>query len=241
MLAAPLVGCVSGPQEIVWMAGQSNSLGRTTGHVGPVREDLHYWYHWLPFPEPPITALGDIEALRPPGWDPWIGGEYELGTRLGAHVCKTARGSTALAAGVGSTGDWAPSGEEWPKAVASLRSFAALTGARVSALVWNQWETDALDVGATESYESNLRALIDRARGEVGPLRVVITAASQRATSRPAAHIDMIRAAQRAVASSVPGVAIVETSGLAMEPDAAHYTPEAQRELGRLCALEIAA
>ncbi len=109
---------------------------------------------------------------------------------------------------------------------------------RVSGFVWMQGESDA-QVGAhAAAYEANLTALVQRVRTDFGEpaLPVVfgrISANLAMSTLLPYPFLDTVRAAQEAVAASVPGTVMIDTDDLPMISDFIHFTAAGQLTLGQ--------
>ncbi len=101
------------------------------------------------------------------------------------------------------------------------------------ALLWMQGERDALFPPVAVAYETNLTALIHALRTDLGvpALPFLVGQVDPPRDRYPAA--DLVRAAQAAVADSVPAVYLVRTEGLSRHADGLHYDTAGQLELGR--------
>jgi len=147
--------------------------------------------------------------------------------------------------------DWAP---DWDAATAALTGFAEFgplydkllalvkeataergvgQGCRPAAAVWMQGERDALYPQVAAAYEANLVALIEALRADLGvpDLPFLIGQVDPPPERYPAAAV--VRAAQAALARTVPGVYLVDTDGLSRDDDGVHYDTAGQLALGR--------
>lgn len=147
--------------------------------------------------------------------------------------------------------DWAP---DWDPAAAALTGhpeFGALYGellalvarataqgqvghgCRPAAVLWMQGERDALVPEAGAAYEANLAALVRALRADLEEpaLPFLVGHVDPPADRYPAAGA--VRAAQEAVARTLPGVYLVDTQGLSRHADGLHYDTAGQLELGR--------
>lgn len=134
-------------------------------------------------------------------------------------------------------------------AVEKCRKAQRLTGLKFSGVIWLQGERDSNAVNAGcmtgADYERALKNLIARFRRELGadlPFYIVLTG---QYVHRPEAGFLAVRAAQRRVAATVPGVRLVAADPwifpeMNMMTDDIHYSQFAYNLIGEVIARQIA-
>ncbi|RYD19222.1 MAG: hypothetical protein EOP88_19790 [Verrucomicrobiaceae bacterium] len=244
--------------RVYLLGGQSNADGRADAAGLPAE---------LQLPQPDVDfyyriegSLGTLTTLRP-GLSESLqfGPEIIIGKRLAklhsdedgtrVAIIKYANGGTNLHTQWKAGGDATTTGDGAEYVVfqqtvtAGLAALAAAyPGAQVDlqAMVWMQGESDA-DATNAPLYQNNLTAFISDVRATYGQtLPFVIGRLSSSQTNLAAQHLNTIRAAQDAVAAADPLTGIVSTDGLAMNPDALHFSAAGQQEMGSRFAGEAA-
>lgn len=106
-------------------------------------------------------------------------------------------------------------------------------GCRPAAALWVQGERDALYPEAAAAYEANLAALVRALRADLGAPDLPFLVGHVDPPRDRYPEADVVRAAQAAVARTLPGVYLVDTQGLSRHADGVHYDTAGQLELGR--------
>ncbi len=105
---------------------------------------------------------------------------------------------------------------------------------RLRAVVWHQGESDAeLPAGA---YHALLTAFIARVREDLGEAHLPFVVGEVFDNGKR----DAVRAAQRAVASEIPGVVFVPATGTVTWDKGTHFDAASQLEMGRRYAAALA-
>jgi hypothetical protein len=166
---------------------------------------------------------GTTAALAPraAAGTPNFGAELSLGRHLNRVlpnswvISKWGMTSSDLAVNWLPTGTYptSPAGSPnlFTQAMHDAAAVAAANNATVSALVWIQGESDALDATKAANYQTNLLALIAAVRAVYPNLPVVI---SRIPASSPEANNTAVYNAQTTVAGSTPHCALVNTDDL---------------------------
>jgi hypothetical protein len=150
-------------------------------------------------------------------------------------ICKTAKGSTALAAGVGV--DWSPesTGEEYSIATTMINAArhnldgSPYAFSQWDGVLWMQGEQDALTQATANAYQANLEDLITHARADWAVSRFVVG----RITDSPNLPYNLaVRQAQWAVPLEMADVISFKTIGFAMREDLIHYSDVGHFQLG---------
>lgn len=161
------------------------------------------------------------------------------------YLAKYAANSTHLA------GDWLGNGSEtatgdgahyvaFQNAVknqlATLRTANPDREIRLNGMVWMQGESDALNTGYAEAYETNLKTFIEDVRATFGipKLTFVLGRLSTGQLAYP--FLNVVRTAQDAVAKQDPNVAAVSLESLTVAPDGGHFSAESYPIMARLFA-----
>ena len=125
--------------------------------------------------------------------------------------------------------------------------LAALAAAHPSAtlelesMVWMQGESDTNSLTYANAYQVNLATFIADVRATFGAnLPFIIGRLSDGQTANDATGMDIIQAAQDAVAASDPLTEIVNTNGFALKSDQLHFDANGQQSLGSSFAEESA-
>ncbi len=244
--------------RIFLLAGQSNADGRAVVEDLPAalrtpRNDVDFYY----------KTEGNLPALTTlrPGLSETtqFGPEILLGHRLAdlhqdeedtrVAIIKYANGGTNLhtqwkAGGDGTTSGDGPEYVVFQQTVAS--GLAALAAAHplatldLQTMVWMQGESDAV-AGSSALYQANLAAFIADVRATYGEsLPFVIGRLSSRQTALAAAHLDLVRAAQNAVAAADRLTAVIDTDDFGMKTDNLHFDAAGQQSMGSAFAAEAA-
>jgi hypothetical protein len=219
--------------------------------------DVLFWYEEGPWG----TVHDPGRRIRSDGWEPlefqsdpaygtfgWyvdgFGPEVKLGRVLADNlstevaVLKVAVNATSLAI------DWDPDTADslygqmldiTDEALAALGELGH-TGT-LAGCFWMQGEWDALYASYAAAYQSNLTAFIADLRADCGnpALPFVIGRLNVHIDECPYIsfpYLDDVRAAQEAVAASVPRAALVNTDDLPLNSDFLHFTAAGQLKLG---------
>lgn len=172
----------------------------------------------------------------------------EAGTRVA--IIKYANGGTNLYSHWKAGGDATTTGDgaEYVTFQQTVISgLAALVAAHPSAtielesMVWMQGESDTNSLTYANAYQVNLANLIADVRATFAAnLPFIIGRLSDGQTANDATGMDIIQAAQDAVADSDPLTEIVNTNGFALKSDHLHFDANGQRSLGSSFAEESA-
>ncbi len=244
--------------RILLLAGQSNADGRAVVDDLPAalrtpRNDVDFYYK-IEGNLPALTTLrpGLSETTQ-------FGPEILLGHRLAdlhqdeedtrVAIIKYANGGTNLhtqwkAGGDGTTAGDGPEYVIFQQTVTS--GLAALAAAHplatldLQAMVWMQGESDAAS-GPSALYQANLAAFIADVRATYGEsLPFVIGRLSSRQTAIAATHLDLVRAAQNAVAAADRLTTVIDTDAFGMKTDNLHFDAAGQQAMGSAFAAEAA-
>jgi hypothetical protein len=245
------VNSESGPPQVgrihvFLVGGQSNADGRASPSGLPTRPvDLRQPQEDVDFYE---NGAGGLTTLRPFSQ---FGPEITLGRRLADNIgdgvtkriaiIKYATGGTSLAV------DWKPGGDnttagDGPQYVSFQQvvsnGMAALAVAypgaviTIDGIVWVQGERDAKG-GYENQYEANLTDFIADVRATYGAgLSFIVIRLSSGQTNIPAAELEIVRAAQTAVAASDPRTSLVDTDGFGLLSDNLHFDALGQQAIG---------
>ena len=235
------------------LAGQSNMAGRGRysdladgGALPPdvqlvaVRLDVHL----RPLEDGFGPELGLARTLAAEGTGPALAEYSRPGAEGRLLLVKYAVDASSLL-------DWAPDWDPEAAALTGHPEYGALyrelldlvarataegtsgEGCRPAAVLWMQGERDALFPEVAAAYEANLAALIGALRADLDApgLPFLLGQVDPPPDRYPAAGA--VRAAQAAVAGTLPGVYLVDTGGLSRHADGVHYDTAGQLELGR--------
>lgn len=246
-------------QKSMWLlAGQSNASG-----MGDRRSSLKYT---VPVCFDYVQTGDSLRVLQDPvGENGKFFGKANSGSiapSFAWHLNKltgdsivivsAARGGSACSTeGETIYGTWAEKGTLplFDAAVEKCRKAQRLTGLKFSGVIWLQGERDSNAVNAGcmtgADYERALKNLIARFRRELGadlPFYIVLTG---QYVHRPEAGFLAVRAAQRRVAATVPGVRLVAADPwifpeMNMMTDDIHYSQFAYNLIGEVIARQIA-
>jgi len=220
------------PDVLFWF--EEGPWGSVHDPVRRIRSDA-----WLPLQFQSDPDYGTF------GWyDDGFGPEIRLGRTLADHltadvaVLKFAINATSLA------GDWDPdtSGSLYQQMLDILDEALTVLASQghttvLASAFWMQGEWDALYGSYAAAYQSNLTAFITELRADCGnpTLPFVIgrlCAGIEECPYFTFPYLDTVRAAQQAVAASVPNAAMVDTDDLPLNTDFLHFTAEGQLKLG---------
>jgi len=228
--------------HVFLIGGQSNANGHAVGAELPAelqapREGVYYYY----------GSNGVVPVLGPLAPRQTFGPEVTFGRALAEFYKASGEKVALLQYAVGGSNlynHWKvgpPEGVLYKNFKAHVASgLEALKQAEPSAtpviegMVWMQGEADggAADKDAYERYEDHLEALVRDVRSHYGAdLPFVFGRLSSRQTS-VGAHLEDIRRAQDAVASSVKGTKLVDTDGFELFGDHLHFDARGQQALG---------
>lgn len=248
--ASPAVSPSPSPPacKLFVLAGQSNMGGRGRYDALPPGDDGA-----LPADVRLVAVSLDVHGrplaggLRPAVFGPELGLARSLAAALPADrllLVKYAVDASSLL-------DWAPDWDPEAAALTGHPEFGPLYddlldlvrqaiaagqpghGCRPAAVLWVQGERDALYPQAAAAYEANLAALVRALRADLGAphLPFLVGQVDPPRDRYPAAEV--VRAAQAAVARTLPGVYLVDTQGLSRYDDGLHYDTAGQLALGR--------
>lgn len=260
LTAALLLLSLSGyAQKSMWLlAGQSNASG-----MGDRRSSLKYT---VPVCFDYVQTGDSLRVLQDPvGENGKFFGKANSGsiapsfawhlnklTGDSVVIVSAARGGSACSTeGETIYGTWAEKGTLplFGAAVEKCRKAQRFTGLKFSGVIWLQGERDSNAVNAGcmtgADYERALKNLIARFRRELGadlPFYIVLTG---QYVHRPEEGFLAVRAAQRRVAATVPGVRLVAADPwifpeMNMMTDDIHYSQFAYNLIGEVIARQIA-
>jgi hypothetical protein len=226
------------PVDLVVVAGQSNAVGYGLDAAEVPKElrrsdpGIRIWNGSAFVPLAPGANTGTVKY--PQSWGPETGfaRQWRATHPSGElFIVKSAKGSTALAAGPGL--DWAPASRELfadtGQAVRKARAALAASGRtpRVTAILWMQGEEDAGDRTRAGAYRTNLTRALAAMRADWGDpsTRIVV---GRITPGFPYARV--VRAAQ-ASATAEAGAALVDTDSYPLQ-DGVHYAAQGQARLG---------
>jgi hypothetical protein len=248
------------------MVGYGTSYYDLTAAQQATQPNVDYYYidgqaqpHWSALTPP--TELDDV-AYWGNGPTPAVGFGPEISVGqdlLNAGVypkvaeVKTAINGTFLAtqaeipSAADMNGNWNPATSEQSAVygsyyqqmlgdvAAAQQSYGQPT--KVAAFFWMQGESDAEYASTADAYESNLISLIAAVRASFNnPNLPVIYGRIDDQNPSDFPYAATVRAAQDAVASSIPHVYEVDTDSLPLRYDDTHYTSQGIIELGNLFA-----
>jgi hypothetical protein len=235
------------------IGGQSNAEGRALASDLPLelrapREDIPFYYASLTTLRPASVGrfgLGDKQMFGP---------EVTFGRSMAAFAArfhtkialiKQTTGGTNLYAQWVAGGDATTAGDgpAYVKFQTMVgKGLEALQAANPDAkfvlagMIWMQGESDvgAHDGDQSGNYQRNLTAFINDIRLTYGAnLPFVIGQLSANQTGvGPTEQRETVRAAQKAVAASLPNTALVDTDQFELKPDHTHFTATGQQALG---------
>ncbi len=231
------------------LAGQSNMDGR--GRVSDLTEEQRWpfegveiFYRNLPAPGGDWKPLGPGYSVAPgykgPLPSPTFGPELGFATALRKArperrlaLIKAAKGGTNLRENWkpglrGEPGTQGPLYQAFLETVSTARKALEAKGDRcvLAGMIWHQGESDSKS--ATEVYQQQLTEFIARVREDLEQpaLPFVIGEVFDNRNR------DTVRAAQKAVAASVPGVGLASADGLATLDPGTHFDTKSQLILG---------
>jgi len=235
-------------RQIIALWGQSNAAGRASWTDVTTLADAD-----APVPSVPL-AQQIADASNPIPWSSIptgplaprtgnqtqnMGIELSLGRALDA---RTPNGYGLVKVGVGSASlqynfrvdapyPTLPAGGPnlFTQMIAYTAAQCAEMNGDLAAIVWIQGEDDATASNFAAAYADNLETLIARTRDTFPGTPFIISELSPLSV---APYADVVRAAEATVAAAVPGVTLVDTSGLALQPNQPHYTADGYVELG---------
>lgn len=244
--------------KLFLLAGQSNLAGRAPGveagePAGESAIRLDYVCSFGRDVMAPHRSQGWVslgvspahECIVGPHFGPEIGfgrGLVETCPRGPIAFIKHGRGATNLAE------DWHPHAktgkllyrdfiEQVRSALARMEELGETT--EIEALIWCQGEGDATRREWAEAYESNLRRLFAATRAdlncEILPILLVLTGDGK--TDPAMTNAEIVRQAQRDVATADPRVTLIEADDLTLL-DHVHYDAPSQLKLGHRLAEE---
>jgi hypothetical protein len=113
-------------------------------------------------------------------------------------------------------------------AVEAMKARGGIGRVEYAAMIWIQSERDDHHPRAAETYEQNLRKLIDNVRADLHAPELPFLFADANVHR----HAELMRAGMRRIAKEVPQTAVVSIVGLSKR-GAVHYDTQGQIELGR--------
>lgn len=233
-----LTGCSRPePPLVLLLAGQSNMEG--FGRTADLSTEEAVWPPNFLYFEDGVA----VEPLGRTGFGPEIGMAGVLADAMAEReirLVKVAVGGTSLL-------DWAPqwdsttaaitghadAGPMYAHLMAAVDSVTAGAAAEIGAVFWMQGERDARFADVGPGYGERITGMVAAMRADLGrdDLPFILGIVNPPADRYPA--LDMVRAAQRALALEDPHVWLVDTDDLSKLPDNLHYDSAGQLELGR--------
>lgn len=245
--------------RILLIAGQSNADGRAVVSGLPTslqspQADVDFYYKTQGNAATLTTLRPGLTETSQFGPEILLGRRFadlhsgEAGTRVA--IIKYANGGTNLYSQWKAGGDATTTGDgtEYVTFQQTVSSgLAALAAAHPSAalelesMVWMQGESDTNSLTYANAYQVNLATFIADVRATFGAnLPFIIGRLSDGQTANDATGMDIIQAAQDAVAASDPLTEIVNTNGFALKSDQLHFDANGQQSLGSSFAEESA-
>lgn len=244
--------------RILLLAGQSNADGRAT--VGELPAALQVPQSDVDFYYRVEGGSGTLTTLRPGlSESSQFGPEVVLGSRLAdlyaseagtrVAIIKYANGGTDLktqwkAGGSATTSGDGPEYVTFQQTVTAGQAALAAKypGAtlELDSMVWMQGESDAVAASAS-LYQANLTNFIADVRATYGPtLAFVIARLSSQQTAIDTTSLNLVRAAQDAVAAADRRTAVISTDSFGMNGDNLHFDASGQQSMGSSFAEEAA-
>ena len=217
------------PLNIFLLIGQSNMAGRgRLDDVPPLRHSQVRMFrrgHWMVADEPLHTDKPDLAGVG-------LGMSFAVelivrGRMQSIGLVPCAFGGTSLSA-------WLPGAELYENAVAVTRE--ALSGGRLSGILWHQGENDSGQAQDAASYGERFQQMIPRLRQALGAEAVPVIAGELGGFLRQTADcalFDVVNRQLRQLAGKLPVYACVNASGLTDNGDHLHFDAFSLRELGR--------
>ena len=219
------------PPFVLLVLGQSNAANHAAvrteapGHFA----FAHGRFYPLADPLPGCTGAGG--SAWPSFAQALAAGWAGATTRRVVVACLAVTGS--------SVSEWAPE-RNYLEQVAATVSQLADAGLAVSAVVWHQGETDAVNRTSAADYEAALTVTLSRVHALAPPAPIFVCLASRPAQDQPASAA--VRAAQQAVIERLAFVhAGVDTDLFAesLRSDGVHFNLQGAELLGRLLAQAV--
>jgi hypothetical protein len=239
--------------DVVVLFGQSNAEGHAA--AAALAPALHGAW---PCARMWQDATGSFAALahgvntRSYGPAAWCGPELGLGRELTAggrvvHVVKVAAPASTLGPSPGPWNEWNPAAGElhavlWFRLTSACNALRAQgLRPRVRAVCMMQGESDGTTAALASGYGTGLGVLLATLRDDLlraglaerERLQFVVGLVHARMPAAAFPFVATVRAGQRATASTLARVALVETSDLTFGPDGVHFDLPAVLELGR--------
>lgn len=249
-------GVMPTPTYLVALLGQSNSVGRadedslTDSSYSAAFSGVQLKQQNAATPADPLVWTSYVTADLQPRTDHAtqnMGPELSMGRYLDA----AAPGDFALVkVGIGSSGlndHWKPTSlypaiggdpNLFTQAVEFIQEAESEFARTLSAIVWVQGESDALDATDAAAYETNLTALITALRVTWPSVPFVYNRLN---SSHTYTHKATVRTAQANVDAAVSGTTMVDADGIALQGDGDHYTADGYIELGERLAAAVLA
>ncbi len=245
--------------RVLLIAGQSNADGRAVVSGLPVQlqspqNDVDFYYKTEGNTAALTTLRPGLTETSQFGPEILLGRRFadlhssESGTRVA--LIKYANGGTSLYSDWKAGGDASATGDGpeyviFQQTVTSgLVALAAAHPAatlEIEALVWMQGESDTNSLTRANAYQNNLTNFIADLRATYGAnLPFVIGRLSDGQTANDATGMDIIQAAQDAVAATDPLTEIVNTNSFSLKSDNLHFDANGQQSLGSAFAEESA-
>lgn len=256
--APPPVSTVS-RLRILLIAGQSNADGRAVVSGLPAQlqspqDDVDFFYKTEGNTAALTTLRPGLTETSQFGPEILLGRRFadlhssEPGTRVA--LIKYANGGTSLYSDWKAGGDASATGDGPEYAIFQqtvTSGLAALAAAHpsasieIDAMVWMQGESDTNSLTQANAYQSNLANLIADLRATYGAtLPFIIGRLSDGQTANDATGMDIIQAAQDAVAATDPLTEIINTNAFSLKGDNLHFDANGQQSLGSAFADESA-
>jgi hypothetical protein len=218
--AAPIVAV----DHVFLLVGQSNMAGR--GRIEPMDRvpDARVFVldrngHWAPAVDPLHFDKPEIDGVGPGG---------TFGRAVAAAHPGWIVGLVPAAVGGSSLDQWKPGGKLYTDAVARTRA-ALLGGARLTAILWHQGESDEA-APLAKTYVARFAAMIARLRADLHAENVPLIAGElgRFTSAAPNVNPQLDR-----LPALVPLCRLVSSKGLTDRGDHLHFDAASARALGR--------
>ncbi|MEY4487894.1 MAG: hypothetical protein RIQ79_402 [Verrucomicrobiota bacterium] len=211
------------------LMGQSNMAGRDRRQLDQQTTDPRVLAMtpeglWYVAKDPIHQKDGRIEPGAGPGI-PFALGMLKADPEFTIGLVPCAVGGTSL-------NRWVKGADLYERALERAR-LASRSGT-LAGMIWLQGESDSDKPPQAARYESDLAGMIASLRQDLGQpdLPVVVGQIGDFLSPEKYPSADLVRAAIRRVAATVPNVGYADSAGLGDQGDQLHYSAEAQSQLG---------
>lgn len=241
-------GFANEPKLMIGMGGQSNCVGfASQSNLTNINKYFANQYNAVRLRQqdgtnanPPVYTTYPVEGVKARTNSPTLNMGLELS--CSRYLNLRAPDMWAMAKdGIGSTSlaDHWRKGSVYPtippnlyaRHITFLKDSMRILNAVIAAYVFPLGETDATDAADAAAFQVNQTQYIADIRADLGnPTLPVILLRLH--INNPGAHKLTIRAAQEAIASSVPGVFLIDVDDLTLQGDNLHFTADSYITLG---------